>query len=532
MTEELAISRRFKHKLRLQNFHLKLAEALAVVQKDLVTAVGRVTDEEVKDQFTTSLYSQYALLIPPYSPERLYRIFEESSVLPTCIQAMIDNIPGFGYDYIYQNGKVLPENSVEKAEMEDLLSQANETQSFLSVRRDARRDIEVTGNGYYEVVRYPDRTIALIYQAKATNMRITALDEEPQRVKVFLRRKGKIVESTIKKRFRKFAYLVDGTTNKVRWLKEFGDPRAINPETGDYMSSRSRNQANEIIHIKLEGGLSPYGVPRWIGNMMNVLGTRAADYVNYDIFNNQGIPPLLVLISGGVLTDESIDDLENMFAAHKGMTEFNKLAILEAEDMSGDVDSPNKARIDVKPLTEYRKEDQMFGDYIDKSSKYVRQSFRLPPLLIGTSESYSFASSKTSRLIAEEQIFKPERLTEDEQLSATLFGHLPEWKFRTKGPEVIRSDEVASLFAHLTNSGALTVNDAVDIANKMFDLKLERRVEDWAELPLAIVLALAKAGRLKLPEGIVDESKLQPAGDGQRFQAPDASPDEPAVEEE
>ncbi len=258
---------------------------------------------------------------------------------------------------------------------------------------------------------------------------------------------------------------------------------------------------------------------------MNVMGVKSADYVNYDLFKNQGIPPIIVMVSGGQLTEGSIDELEDLFVGMKGVENFNKLAIIEAEDMTGEIESQNRARIDIKELYAARKDDLMFEKYINSSDSRVRQSFRLPPLFTGNSEEYTFATAKTSRLIAEEQVFKPERQLEDEMLSASIFAQYPEWKLITKGPEVIRSDEIANMFQHMTNAGALNINSAIDLANRMFDLKLKPYKEEWAKVPLLMVNQLAKIGKLAVPEGIVTDQFDNPMTGGPKDGAGAKVPD-------
>ena len=147
-------------------------------------------------------------------------------------------------------------------------------------------------------------------------------------------------------------------------------------------------------------------------------------------------------------------------------------------------------------------------------------------LFTGNSEEYTFATAKTSRLIAEEQVFKPERMLEDEMLSASIFAQYPEWKIVTKGPEVIRSDEIANMFQHMTNAGALNINSAIDLANRMFDLKLKPYKEEWAKVPLLMVNQLAKIGRLAVPEGIMTEELDNPMTGGPKDGAGPKVPDQ------
>lgn len=68
--------------------------------------------------------------------------------------------------------------------------------------------------------------------------------------------------------------------------------------------------------------------------------------------------------------------------------------------------------------------DSMFEQYDERSSKRVASSFRLPPLFYGKSEDYSFAAAMTSYLVAEAQVFQPERLEFDEIITRTIIAEM------------------------------------------------------------------------------------------------------------
>jgi len=492
------------HRRRIKMLRSKLRESGFAKVKEL--SVGSRQLGNLKDDIDVfaSEYSHQKIISPEYSPSKLYRIVEESSVLPKNIDAMVSNIPGFGYEYQWiGEGSEPSGGDADRDAMESIVTQANETESFLSVRRAVRRDIESTGNGYYEITRLRNKEIAMIYHSKAIYTRIAPLDKSPVKITVKMQRGGREIPVTIIKRFRKYAFM-SSTGSKIRWFKEFGDPRNMSYKTGEYNSSTY--QATEMLHIPCKRGATLYGQPRWIGNILSVMGVRDSDFINYDIFQNQGIPPFVVMVSGGMLTAESIDELEDLFMSAKGKVNFNKIAILEAEDTSGQIDADNRAKIEIKSLVEYRKEDAMFRQYSRDANTAVREAFRLPPIYVGNADDYSYSTSKTSRLMAEENIFRPERNKEDELINNTIFSNINNWKLITKGPEIIRSDELATMFAHITNSGAITINNAIEIVRRLFDLKIDKSAEPWADIPIMIVRQLAKAGVISVPDGIKDEN--------------------------
>ncbi len=150
-------------------------------------------------------------------------------------------------------GKKFPRMRREAAAMKGITEMANEAQSLNSLRKELRRDLEVTGNWFMEVLRYPaDDSVALLYRARAAYVRITAQDPKPVEIQVLLRRNGIIRKTTIHKRFRRFAYLSnDGT--KIKWFKEYGDPRAMSYMTGEFVKT-TKYPASEMLHHKIDCG--------------------------------------------------------------------------------------------------------------------------------------------------------------------------------------------------------------------------------------------------------------------------------------
>ena len=70
---------------------------------------------------------------------------------------------------------------------------------------------------------------------------------------------------------------------------------------------------------------------------------------------------MIVTVAGGALTDESFEDLVNLFKKAKGVRNFHKLLVLEAESTSGSIDGKDAVpKVDIQNMTECRKEDAMF----------------------------------------------------------------------------------------------------------------------------------------------------------------------------
>src|ERR1035438_2495392 len=64
-----------------------------------------------------------------------------------------------------------------------------------------------------------------------------------------------------------------------------------------------------------------------------------------------------------------------------------------------------------------RMADAMFQEYDTKCEEHVRVSFRLPSLFIGRMQDMNYASSVSAYMVAEAQVFGPERFLFDEVIN-------------------------------------------------------------------------------------------------------------------
>ena len=464
-----------------------------------------------EDIFNKVNLDKFDLMQPPYDPVKLSRIVESSGTLGSCVEVMVDNVDGFGHELQYRGDKddqKKPDVIKEREDLRDFFKRVNETQSFTKLRKALRRDYETTGNSYMEVVRYNDGHISTLYRADARYMRLQIKQKEEVEVEIPLFRKGKTIMTKIGRKFRRFAMITSIANAQVRYFKEYGDPRKMCAVSGKYESDLGKGEkiieeASEIIHFKQ--GNDTYGIPRWVGISSTVLGIRDADYVNYNLFSDQGIPPLAILVSGGRLTQDSVEDLVAIFESRKGVENFHKIAILEAAPADGNIDDiASQAKIDFKPLPQ--QDDILFGKYIDSSEKRIRAKFRIPALYLGLGEEFSRSTSQNIQMIAEQQSFFPERKDEDELINFTLMHDLnaTNWKFRTVGPKLIEGAEAIDAIGKFARAGSLSINQSIKVMNRVLDLDAPLYNEEWADYPATMILELSKRGWLKDSDKFAD----------------------------
>ena len=490
--------------LTRDEFRKGLTAALAQASLEAKTERAALESKQLVEEgtFATDWMSKNNILKPPYAPEKLFAIVENSSILPQCIDAMVLNADGFGHQFFYTGDIEHEKDEVVIAErkgLEGYFKKVNETESFTTVRKTTRRDTETTGNGYIEIIRTIGGDIGLIYNSDCKIMRLQKKQKKPHPIKVEIVRNGKSTTVTVNKRFRRFVMITSRTgMKKYRWFKEYGDPRAMNADTGKYKGEggyKPTNPATEIMHFKIGNGV--YGIPRWSGNIPTTLGMHSADFVNFDLFENQVVPPLAIMVGGGKLTSESIEDVKSILIQKKGVENFNKVIILEAQ-AEGYVGVGTTTRLDLKELSFARKEDAMFTNYTDKGEHRVRGSFRLPPLYLGRADTYSKSTADSSKMVAEEQVFVPERESFDEIVNNTIMVELGSeyHSYRSKGPRLVSGEQLIEGFKEFGKLGIFTINEGIRLANRTLGLDITTYTTTWADYPVAIVLELVKLGML------------------------------------
>src|SRR5690606_37508759 len=418
----------------------------------------------------------------------LAMLIEHSSELGPCIEAMETNIDGFGHRFvprlkqkIGKDGEIVSgedplfeEAAQELAFLKNFFEYATE-ESFTAFRRKLRRDLELTGNYYFEVLRGQNGGIYGFVHIPSYQVRLGRLDEDP----VLVDRKISVINSNLSveiktrkeyRRFRRFAqarsihrgrhHMIEG--HKVRWFKQFGDPRILNKNTGEWGDDNTplEDRAGEIVHGRIYSARSPYGLPRFVGNLLSIFCDRAAEEINYITFRNNNIPSMVVLVSNGQLSQGSINRIEEFVQSQiQGSDNYSKFLLLEGEPYGEEEgEDGGQVKIDIKPLTSDQHKDALFQNYSANNQDKIRRVFRLPPIFVGRADDYSRATADSSRRLADEQIFAPERLEFDELINRTIF---PEMgiryhKFKSNNPNTTDSAALVKVLAGAEKTGGMT----------------------------------------------------------------------------
>src|SRR3990167_7304734 len=157
----------------------------------------------LKDPFQSKYGSGLQVIEQQYKPLDLIKIVEQSNILGQCIESMVLNIDGFGFTLERIDDK--SDDSKTREEYVNVLeffNHLNLDSSFTSIRKETRWDIEVTGNGFWEVIRdLVNRPVEINY-CPAYTVKACKRDKRLTKFKQKVISKGKVIEVERYKRFR------------------------------------------------------------------------------------------------------------------------------------------------------------------------------------------------------------------------------------------------------------------------------------------------------------------------------------------
>ena len=470
---------------------------------------------------------------PPLPLEVLVRVYEESNSLRQNIDAMSTNVDGFGFeiapsmplegaeadgmvaDKIEDDGKE-PTAEAVKERLAELVKKVGRErrraknffqfccdEGFIELRRRSRDDLEALGNFYWEVLRDKAGRICRFVHLPAYTMRLTKLGDS---VDVDVKRKiDPVTFETVKekRRFRRFVQMIGG---EVRWFKEFGDPQVMSRKSGEFHESEEaitnrkddtdEGVATEVIHFTIPALKGPYGMPRWIGNILSVRGSRLAEEVNYFYFRKKAIPPMMIFVEDGTLGGEAVDRLTTFFQQLMGETEkFWSIPIIEGESAEEakrrGVAWSGTPRFKIERLMDQQLKDALFQVYDSNNRDKVGESFRIPRLLRGDIRDKTRASAIVGKAFGEQQVFQPERDRFDSMINRKVMPAL-DYKyveFRTRAPIMRDPISLTEMISQLVKVGVLTPEEGREIAEDVFNREFVRIKEDWVKRPLVLTLA-------------------------------------------
>jgi len=419
----------------------------------------------------------------PMQLEGLEIMVDHSNILPQCIRAYKDNIAGFGIALRYKED--IDEIDAMKAEWEaadkvvKLLSIEKATKEVFEAVIEAR---ETFGIAYLEVIRNLAGDVVEVTPIRESYTITKTVPLEPATESTYYFNGEAVIR---KKKFRKYKQYKNG---KTVYFKEFGDPRVMDAKTGEYTDS-PQLEANEILEFAI--GSTDYGKVRWIGQIMGVDGSRKAEFLNNNYFENGRHIPLAVIVSGGTLTEESHTKLKEYMAGIKGEAGQHAFLVLEVEDTGNkaDFEVDKKPAVELKDLAGILQKDELFQEYLENNRKRVQSAFRLPDLYTGYTTDFNRATAQTAMEVTEKQVFQPERenlawVINNKLLNGYRFKYVEVY---FKEPDITNPDDLAKMLAITERSGGLTPNMAKRITYETMGWDTaEDYAEDWGNTPIAV----------------------------------------------
>jgi len=500
------------------------------------------------------------VLTPPYDPLKMVELYEHSSILQPAIGAIVANVHDCGYRFepiidlanttttkilktammaeriaafkkskkLYTRADVVPtdaeveerrqdiemEMDLERLRVESFFSACCPFSSFAEFREGLCRDLLITGNAYFEIIRDESGDVAQFCWLRSAAMRLgfwthtnnSQVDlvraSYPQRVGIHL-------ENVYSERpFRVFVQVGFANTNYT-YYKEFGDPRMISASSGRVIPDGKKipkgdQLAHEVVWLKSPSLRidTPYGLPIWVGAMALVTGSIYSQRVNESHFNHKAIPQAFLFISGA--SKEAVQALEeNLQAKLLEIQDLDKYhsVVLIAATASGD-DPTAEVTFKVEPMRKAIKDDALFQEYDANCHKLAWMQFRVPPMLMGAAEDLNRATSDNVIRFAEGQVFGPMRERFDSIINQILIMGLGirYLKFVSNSPVQRNPKDVAEMTKLASDVGALSVNQLLMQFAEAFNSPYNRIEQPWADVPTMLFKGQITNGVLPLVE--------------------------------
>ena len=442
------------------------------------------------------------------------KLVDDSTILPQCIRAYRHNIAGFGIGVRYvddQDGmEETPEMKAEYDKMTKVIECLTLDKDTKELFEDLIESRETYGIAYMEVIRNANGEVSqLDFINETASVTKTKQMEPYQDIEYY--HHGEIL--TRKKKFRKYRQVIG---SKCVYYKEFGDPRIMDKTTGEYLKEKAKleigKQANEIIEYAI--GTAPYGLVRWIGQILSVDGCRRAENLNNNYFRKGRHTPLAIIVENGTLSDESYQKLQEYMNNIEGENGQHSFLLLEMESTvdKAAFESEEKPHVVLKDLGSILQKDELFQDYMDNTRRKVQSAFQLPDLYVAYTTDFNRATAQTAQEITEQQVFQPEReslawFLNNRILNGYQFKYVEAY-FKT--PNISNPEDLYKLMTIANAAGGLTPNKSKELLYESLGETSEDYEGDWGNIPMALISRMTGT---QMPAGQV-ESLEAPAAPG------------------
>jgi PBSX family phage portal protein len=500
--------------------------------KSHVVGEGLETNTLAPDDAGLQEFADAGALNPPLPFEQLVTLLFASNSLRQNVDAMVTNVYGFGWrpvptidihgenraevvqEFHRMRGEEIDDERAkqladewrteaerERDRMQHFFEFINPEITWDQFRAIYGQDREVLGNSAYEVLRDKAGRPARFTNVPFATVRLLPLDKQFTTIEIH-QKVDPVTIKTVKVR-RRLRRMVQVQEQLAVYFKEYGDPRVFSSKTGEHYENVEALEekepgippATEMIHSKLHAPNQAYGMPRYVGVLPEVIGSRMAAEVNVNYFENKSVPPMVMLVNGGRVTGDSVSRIESFIQNNiKGTENFHNILIIEAEP-EGDNKTAGKAQIKLQPLTEAMNQDALFQRYDQRNIDKVGAAFRIPGMLRGDIKELNRATAETAKSMAEEQVFQPERDAFDSMINRKILPALgiKFWEYKSRAAGTRDPGSIATIIGQLVTNNVLMPGEARAFVPEILGEELPKREDDFLDKPPRIVLAEIRA---------------------------------------
>lgn len=268
----------------------------------------------------------------------------------------------------------------------------------------------------------------------------------------------------------------DGVTITYQEDDTDDEPVFVDRETGDVAVGSAEDlenrPANEIIFVRNPSILEQdYGIPDWVSAIRTITSDEAAKDYNRDFFRNDTIPRVVVKVTGGTLSEQSREDLQNMLRNLR--EEGHRAVVLEPEKFLAPEDrdllDEDGFDIEIEPIGLGISEEMDFKAYREKNEHEIAKVLEVPPIKIGVTATSNRSNSEVQDREFALEVIQPEQRKFAERLYQLIHQQalgVLDWtvEFALRGAEQPkRMAEVAERKIRAVQ-GAVTINQGRELA--------------------------------------------------------------------
>jgi len=258
-------------------------------------------DSKQISEESTKWLNQHNLVSRSYQASSFIQLRDRCPILGAVIDCIANDVSSTGWNLLLKGGvKQSDKTDVERKELEAFLKNPNNEDSLKELIASLIVDMQTVGDFSIEIARNNVGKVGKIFHVPAHTV------YRDRNMEKFAQRRN----------------------NKTVWFKKFGEAQNISSKTGEELTGKGKDTANELIFKKLYNPQSDfYGRSPMLSAIGAISASIAIEEYNLYFFENRGIPALAILLSGEWEKD-SVRKLSNYMSkemrgnenAHRMMT--------------------------------------------------------------------------------------------------------------------------------------------------------------------------------------------------------------------